>query len=143
MNSRTVYGKYSWELSKGKGWKKKLFCLHFYLLILNKTAACLALWSLLTSFTVLWPSTETHRYSPENNNKKNQSWGQKKDSLLQWSYFTIQSIELFGSVCKRNTHLVGRRRMHLKVNPLWKGLSQRIFYRVCDEIQFPQVALIM
>ena len=65
-----VYGKYSWELSKGKGWKKKLFCLHFYLLILNKTAACLALWSLLTSFTVLWPSTETHRYSPENKTKK-------------------------------------------------------------------------
>lgn len=34
----------------------------FYLLILNKTAVCLALWSLLTSFTALWPSTETHRY---------------------------------------------------------------------------------
>ena len=114
----------------------------FYLLNLNKTAVCPYL--LFHSPLTIHSNTQILIFCEKVfHRKKNQSLGQRKDSLLQWSYFTTQSIELFGSVCKRNTHLVGGRRMHLKVNPLWKGLSQRIFYRVCDEIHFPQVALIM
>lgn len=85
----------------------------------------------IASFTVLWPSTEIHRYWPPVSKCfiEKSILGIEREFSTPMKLFHYINIELFGSACKRNTHLVGGRKMHLKVNPLWKGLSQRIFYR--------------
>lgn len=115
------------SLANARTGRKNYFVSIFVYLFLPGVPPCPAWWSTFASFTGLQPSTETYGYWPPVTRCfiEKSILGNRERILYSYEVISLYKILNYLGVFLRETHLVGGKRMHLKVKIPYERASAK------------------